>query len=363
MSIHALFRTLKKATMTIPVLFIFAFPASTNYGLRSFEFGSGGEYDMSSASYSLEGLAGEVATERQSSTNYAANTGLEFVQMAHTPNTPTFTNDANWYDKLKIIISTSNNPSDTTFAVAISTDNFATTNYVQSDSTIGSALGIEDFRVQSSWGGGSGSLIIGLDPGTTYYVKVKARQGIYTEGPWGPIASAATVNPSISFDLDISSTDSDTSAPYGIDFGDLNVGSVSTTTNKIWVDFATNGYGGGAVYINGNDDGANDGLTSATTGYTVTSATADLAVATLGYGMQGSTVAETSGGPLALIAPYDGTSENVGVLDTTYREMLRSSAPIVGGRSSLVLKARITAEVPAADDYTDLLTVIAAASF
>ncbi len=347
-------------TMTsLQVFSLFAFPASSNFQLRGFEFGSGGDATMNSTNYKMEGLAGEVASDRQSSTNFAANSGLEFVQMAHTPGASTFTNDSNWYDKLKIIISQSNNPSDTLYAIAISTDNFSTTRYVQSDSTIGNNLGIEDFLSYAAWGGASGSFIIGLDPGTTYYVKVKARQGNFTEGPYGPVVNASTVNPSISVDIDVAASDTETAAPYSLDFGDLSIGSVSTTANKIWIDFETNAYGGGAVYVKGQ----NTGLTSATASYTITSATADLSAVQTGFGLRSMSVAQTSGGPLGMTAPYNGSSDNVGILDTSYRELYSSSAPIVGGRGSAVLKARVSSVVPSADDYTDVLTMIAAANF
>jgi len=355
-------KTLKTFFVTISSVqffFLFAFPASTNYQLRSFEFGSGGQYNMDSASYSLEGLAGEVASDRQSSTNFAANSGLQFVQMAHTPGAPTFVNESNWYDKLKLTIATSNNPSDTLYAVAISTDNFSTTNYIQSDGTIGAILGIEDLLSYTAWGGASGSLIIGLESGTTYYIKVKARQGKFTEGPFGPIASASTVNPSISMDIDIDPTDTETASPYAIPFGDLAVGSVTTTSDKIWIDFETNAYGGGAVYIKGQ----NTGLSSSTASYTITSSTTDLASSSIGYGMRGISATQSSGGPFSISSPYNGASDNVGILDTTYRQIFSSNLPIVAGRASGVLKAKISSDVPASDDYTDLLTVIAAALF
>ena len=340
-------------------LFFFAFPASTNFSLRSFEFGSGGDYNMNSTNYSLEGLAGEVATDRQTSTNYAANSGLQFVQMAHTPNTPTFTNDANWYDQLKIVIATSNNPSDTTFAVAISDDDFVTTEYVKSDNTVGTTLVIGDYRTYSGWGSGTGTQITGLEASTTYKVKVKARQGKYTEGPWGPTASAATVGPTISMDIDILPTDSETAPPYEVAIGDLQAGSVTTAPDKIWLDFDTNAYSGGEVFVRDQYNG----LRSAKNSYTISSATSDLAVASSGYGLQGVSATQTSGGPFTLVSPYNGAGDNVGIVDSTFRTVLTSTAPIVGGRASLQTKAKITDTTPAADDYSDTLTLIVSAVF
>lgn len=355
-------QSLKKTLLALSssaYFMLFAFPASTNYSLKSFEFGSGGEYNMGSTNYFLEGLSGETASERQSSTNYAANSGLQFVQMANTPDTPLFTNDDDWYDKLKIVIAASNNPSDTGFAVAISKDNFTTTQYVKSDNTVGSNLTLSDFKTYAGWGGATGTLIIGLDANTTYKVKVKARQGRYTEGPWGPVAQADTAGVSVSMDIDIAPTDTETSPPYTVSVGDLQAGSVVTASDRVWIDFDTNAYNGGAVYVRGQ----NTGLYSAKSAHTISSASTDLATAASGYGLQGVSVTQTSGGPLALVAPYNGAGDNVGIVDTTFREILTSTAPIIAGRASFYTKAKITATTPAADDYTDLLTIVVSAVF
>lgn len=355
-------RTFKKLCVTISssaYLLLFAFPASTNYSLKSFEFGSGGEYNMGSTNYSLEGLAGEPASDRQSSTNYAVNSGLQFVQMAHTPNAPVFTNDDDWYDKLNIVVSTANNPSDTLFAVAISADNFATTSYVQADDTVGSTLTLSDFRTYAGWGGATGTQIIGLTPNTTYKVKVKARQGKFTEGPWGPVAQADTVGVAVSMDIDIASTDTETAPPYTVSVGDLQAGSVVTATDRVWIDFDTNAYNGGAIYVRGQ----NTGLNSTKGAHTIGSATADLAVVSTGYGLQGVSATQVSGGPIGFVSPYNGGGDNVGIVDTTFREIFSSTAPVVAGRASLYTKAKISNTTPAADDYTDVLTIIVSAVF
>jgi hypothetical protein len=340
------------------VLQLFSFPSSTNYKLRGFEFGGGGDTTMNSTNYRLEGIVGELSG-KQSSTNYRANSGLLFVQMASTPNTPTFVNSGNWYNKLRITIATSGNPADTTYAIAISDDDFTTTRFVQNDATVGPTLGAEDFQTYSAWGGASGINIIGLRPNTTYKVKVKARQGNFTEGPYGPVASATTSNPEMSMDIDIAATDVETSGPYTIELGDLAPGLVTTSSNRIWVDFATNADEGGRVYVRSS----NSGLSSVTTGETITSATADLATATTGYGLRGNTVTQTSGGPLSFVSPYNGSGDNVGVLDSTLREILSTSSSIVGGRASFNIKAKASSTTQAASDYTDTLTIVASATF
>jgi len=57
---------------------------------------------------------------------------------ANVPGAPTFTNPSNYYNKLKIVIKHSSNPTDAQYAIAVSNDNFVSnTKYVQSDTTLG----------------------------------------------------------------------------------------------------------------------------------------------------------------------------------------------------------------------------------
>lgn len=341
-----------------PVLFLLALPASTNYELRSYGFGAGGG-SLDSASYSLEGILGEQSAS-VSSNSYNVRGGLLGVQTAHVPPAPTLVNSDNWYNKLNITLDQGGNPSDTVYAIAISNDAWVTTNWVQSDNTVGATLGIEDYQTYADWGSGSGENIIGLDLNTTYWVRVKAMQGEFSESQLGPQASAATSNVSIDFDIDVSASDTETAAPYAFAFGTLTVGSVNTPSTKVWVDLDTNAQYGGYIYLSDS----NSGLLSADQSYTIDSATGDLAALGEGFGVQSSTDTESSGGPLTAIAPYNNSSENVGVLDTTVRELYSTAgSSIAGGRGSFLLKAKPSNTAPAADDYTDTLTIIAAGNF
>lgn len=341
--------------------FIFlAMPASTNYSLKGYGFGSGGTDNSASTNYSINAITGEVSSSELSGSNYKTWPGLEFEQMANTPPAPTLTSDS-YYNKLLLTIDNGSNPSDAVFAVAISTDNFvADTQYVQSDNTVGATLGSEDWQTYANWGGGSGEFIVGLDPSTTYYVKVKSEQGGFSESPWGPTASQATSALSLSFDIDVSSSDQETAAPYAVDLGNLSAGSVTTGTDKIWVDLNTNAANGGFVYVYGSSGG----LYSTASNHTITAVSGDLSALSEGFGLQVSSVTEGSGGPLAAVSPFDGASENVGIVNTTIQPILdSSSAPVTSGRGSIALKAKISNVTPAASDYTDTITVISAASF
>jgi hypothetical protein len=333
-------------------------PSSTNYQLQDYGFGAGGTNDSSSTNYTVKGITDTTNGQTQS-TNYSANEGLSFGGI-NTPQAPTFTNSSNYYNKLKIVLNTTAIPTDATYAIAISTDNFATdTKYIQNDNTVGSSLGNEDWQDYTTWGGASGFLVIGLDSNTTYTIKVAAKSN-GEQSTFGPTAQTSTSQVSISFDIDVSSSDSETAAPYNLNVGSLNLGSVTTASDKVWIDLATNADSGGIVYIYD----AYAGLRSSNLNYTISSTTSNLSVASEGFGIQNSTDTESSGGPLAPQSPYNSTSENVGVVDTTIRPIYSSSSsPITGGRASFVVKVKTSSTTPASNDYVDTLTLISSATF
>jgi hypothetical protein len=121
------------------------------------------------------------------------------------------------------------------------------------------------------------------------------------------------------------------------------------------VDFDTNGESGGRVYV----AGSNAGLQSAVAGYTIGAVTGNLSSLNEGFGAQ----TETATNGLAEATFYDLTGDNVATADTTIREIFTASAPVTSGRGSFLLKAKSSAVTPAANDYTEVLTVIASASF
>jgi hypothetical protein len=339
-------------------MYMAAFPATSNYRLNDYSFGTGGGTG-STANYGLEGLTGELNGATASTANYSARSGLLATQLANVPAAPTVTNPSSWYNKLQVVIDTGGNPSDALFAIAVSDDSFATTNYVQSDMTIGPALGIEDYLTYAGWGSGSGSTISGLLANTSYEVKVKASRGNFTESGYSGTGSASTDDISLSFDIDVASTDTESGSPYSLNLGDLLVGTITSGTDKIWFDLDTNANTGGRIFL----FSTNSGLRSTALTYTIASSTTDLSGSTEAVGLQSDSATQTSGGPLSAVSPYDGPGDNVGITDASIRPAYQSSTPILGGRTSMSLKAKALQTTPAADDYADILTIIAAANF
>jgi hypothetical protein len=349
----------KKSFSASTFVFLLVLPASTNYKLDDYGFGSGGVSNATSANYSMNAISGETSAGKLSSANYKIGSGLAYVNQAHVPVAPNFSNPNNFYNKLRLSLNTSNNPSDTKFAIAISSNNFVTTQYVKSDNTVGSSLTLADYQTYSTWGGAVGFEVIGLLSNTTYSVKVKAMQGKFTETEFGPIATAATINPTLTFDIDVSATDAKTSPPFSINFGDLTVNTIINSPQKIWVDFSTNGAAGGKVYIIGK----NGGLLSTTRSSLISSVSGDLSALAQGFGAQGSTATQTAGGPLSISPAYNQTGNIVAVADSAVREIFTSATPVTGGRASFLLKAKSSSVTPSANDYSETFTVIASGSF
>ncbi len=344
----------------IPLLLFAQMPSSSTYKLQGYGVGSGGTSSSTSATYTLEGISGEQSSGAATGGSLQSKPGFIQAQQANVPVAPTFTNDASWYNKLHFIINTSGNPSDAKFAIAISSDDFSTTSYVQSDNTVGATLGFEDYQTYANWGSGTGEYVIGLSPSTTYKIKVKAYDGKFTESMFGPAtAGVATSAPSLTFDIDVASTDTDTDPPFTVGFGDLLPAVVTTATNKIWLDFDTNAESGGKIFIYADSTG----LVSTGSSNTITSASTDLATANDGYGARSNSATQSSGGPITASSPYNGASDNVGIVNASIRELYTTSAPITAARTSLVLKAKAKADTPAAPDYTSTLTIVATASF
>jgi hypothetical protein len=326
-------------------------PSSTNFTLKNYDFGNGGG-TSTSTNYGLNSEVGEQSGDAASSASFKTASGLQNTQNANVPPSPTFTNPSNEYNRLKLVLATGGNPTDTKYEVAISKDGFATTQYVQTDNTVGTANTVSQYQTYASWGGASGVWVVGLQSNTTYQVKVRALQGNYTGSAFGPTTSAATVLPTISFSVATSIT---STPPYAIGFANLVAGSVISSGATAEIGLTTNSMNGGAVYVKSSGS-----LTSALASASIVSATVDLAVAASGYGAQVTAVGQGAGGPFAATSPFNGSAGNVGALTTGLQNILSSANSVTTATASVTLKAKASAVTPSANDYTDTLTFVAA---
>jgi hypothetical protein len=340
-----------------PVVFA-DLPATSNYKLNSYGFGSGGTANSGTSNYSLEGISGEVSSQTATTSNYSTKPGFVETQQANVPKV-TISNPSSYYDKLKFVIDQQNNPSDAKYALQIKSGDptcdftTGTLKYVKSDLTVGSTLTTADYQTYTVWGGASGSNIIGLTSNTTYCLRAKATQGQFTESGYGPSTSAATVGQQISFCT--YSTSGSCGASNSVTFGALTAGNITNSTTNIGVDFATNANSGGSVYIYS----ANGALSSthAPSG-PITSSSGDISLSAQGYGAQVASVSQ-----LTKLSPYNNSGNTVGILSTNVNTVLTSSTPITAGTAAIQLQAKPSNTTPAATDYADTLTLIAAAAF
>ncbi len=182
------------------------------------------------------GNTGEIESDPVSP-NYTINGGIGGQSISNTPQTPTLTNPSQYYDRLKFTLDPNSDPSDTKYAIAISPDDFTTTQFISASNTLIDALSGNDWQTYADWGGSSGEFVTGLQPDITYTIKVKAIQGDFTESAYSPTASAATVISTLTFTVS-----------GGIDLGTLSQNNNFTATANGTLTTSTNAFNGYSIY-------------------------------------------------------------------------------------------------------------------
>ncbi|MBU1915865.1 hypothetical protein KKC47_01920, partial [Patescibacteria group bacterium] len=187
------------------------------------------------------------------------------------------------------------------------------------------------------------------------------------------VSITSNVDPTLTFDIDTStSTAADTSAPYSVAFGTLDVATTNVSgegsINYILIDLDTNATQGAVVTIQ-NANGSS-GLVSASSSDTVASLTNSMSTGNENYGFCVQSVSQSSGGTLAKAGDYtSGTCTDqadtnaVKGLSTTASNILSVSGPVAGGRAVVSGSAAISVLTEAHDDYTDTLTFVATSTF
>jgi len=184
------------------------------------------------------------------------------------------------------------------------------------------------------------------------------------------VTVSATVNQTLTFDLDTAATDIESGAPYTVPLGVLSGGSVTrsgtASVNMIIAEGLTNASGGMNVTVR-NANG-NQGLksTSAPADY-IGSTTGTMSAGTPNYGLCVATAALTgftraTGYVSDTCALASGTNQ-IRALSATATDILTSIAPVSAGHAEIVVNATISGSTPAHTDYTDTLTFVATASF
>jgi hypothetical protein len=228
---------------------------SSNYRIEDSTFDGGGE-NSNSTNYSSRDSISDIDTSQSNSGNYKSSPGFQPGAYPGIPAQPTLVNTGGLlYNSLDFIIATGDGQqSDTTYAIAISSDNFATTYFIQTDDTLGTT---EAWQSYSGWGSGVGERVTGLLPNTTYKIKVKASYGsgsnaIDSESGYSLEASASTIAPSLVASIaGISSgtaiagvTTTVTSTSSAMGYGSLTIGDGNPNIAAQRVTVTTNATGG-----------------------------------------------------------------------------------------------------------------------
>jgi len=160
----------------------------------------------------------------------------------------------------------------------------------------------------------------------------------------------------------VSQTVSCTASTSTTAFGALTTSAVSTSTPDVTITMSCNYASGCTLKVQDDGNATNPGLYSTTVAYLIGSAdaayadTATLAAGTEGYGIQGSTNANGSGGTLTIATRYNQTGNAVGGFEITDQSISSSTEPIANRETVVKHKAAISGLTKAATNYSDILT-------
>jgi hypothetical protein len=335
-----------------------AFSSSASYSLNSYSVGPVGTSNAHSTTYYTQSTGGEVSGGKTSSTHYTDSNGNVQAEQLAVPQAPTVSNGGGTdYTFLQTTLNdnagTSNYPTDVTFSIGVSTTNCFTSACVQSGAvkfvqTGGTLSTTQYYQSYSSWGSSSGVSITGLTAGTTYYIAVAAKEGTFTNTEYGASTTQATATPYITFSV----------SPNTLNMNGMTPGNITTSSNATF-SLATNATYGATIY----NSGANGGLHSASKSDLIPATTGSLSAASHGFGLQGVNTSQTSGGPLSIDSPYNGTGNTVGTESSTITPIFSTSASIIGGSATMDMQAKPNNSDPPSNDYDETMTFIAAASF
>jgi hypothetical protein len=185
------------------------------------------------------------------------------------------------------------------------------------------------------------------------------------------VTVTATVTQSLTFDLDTSVADGETSTPYSVALGtitttDTRVSGTTDSINMIIAEADTNAAGGVVVTVR-NANGSNGLVSTSAPTDNIGSADGTMADGTENYGLCVIT-AGLSG--FSIATAYDGntcaTNSETNVIEgltTTGENILSTTAPVAAAHAEIAVNAAISGTTVAHSDYTDTLTFVATGTF
>jgi hypothetical protein len=185
------------------------------------------------------------------------------------------------------------------------------------------------------------------------------------------VTVTATVNQSITFDLDTSVADGENEGAQSVALGvitttDTRVSGTTDNINMIIAEGDTNATGGMTVTVR-NTNGANGLVSTSVPGDNIGSADGTIADGTENYGLCVITVGLSG---FTIDTPYAGNtcatnseSNVIEGLTTTGESILTTTAPVSAAHAEISVNGAIAGTTVAHSDYTDTLTFVATATF
>lgn len=340
----------------------------TSYKIEDATIDAGGELSNSANFKSRESI-GDQSDSGSQSTLYKIFGGFFLPAYPGKPATPTFTNTGGTlYNSLDFVVNTaSGQQDDTKYAIAISSDDFATTSFIQTDDTVGANAA---WQTYTNWGSGSGERVTGLTPGTTYKIKVKASYGTGSDAKdsetgYSATASATTAAPNLVITFTgVGSgtsvggvTTTTASSTNAISYGSLTINTPKTAAHEVTV--TTNAVAGYTTTLQ------QDGNLRTTSGSEISAVTATNASPStwpgsitdgkFGYHTTDTTLCTGSGGRFT-------SSDTYASVTTTPLEVACSTGPVTGETTDVIFKLEIGSLQPNGS-YQNTVTYITTAQF
>lgn len=174
------------------------------------------------------------------------------------------------------------------------------------------------------------------------------------------IVADDTIDVTATVDTSIACTVNNTSTA----FGTFTVATVTTASPTITWTVSTNAANGYSLTVRDAGNATNPGLYSSAAVYLIGSGdasfnnTADLAVVSIGYGLQGTKTDGDAGSAASTIAsPYTATGNNVGGFELTAQTLSSATGPVANATVVSTLKGKVSGLVPAGS-YVDTATYI-----
>lgn len=343
---------------------------SGSYQIENSTLDGGGE-ESSSTNYTSRDSISDIESGSSSSSNYVNPSGFQPGAYPGIPGQPTLTNTGGTlYNSLDFVVVTGDGQqSDTTYAIAISSDDFVTTYFIQTDDTLGTA---EAWQTYAGWNSGTGERVTGLSPSTTYKIKVKASYGAGsdaedTESGYSQTATAATVAPSLTFSIaGVSSgttiagqTTTVSSSATAIGFGTLTIGDGNPNIAAQSVTVTTNATGGYTATARHDQDltSQNADVIATVSGTNASPAAFGTGVTTgrFGYHTTDSSLCTGSGSRFSADDTYAS-------MEASPEEIACDTGPVSSQVTQLVYKL-VIGNLQEAGDYQSTVTYIATATY